>query len=181
MSGTSELPTNIPGVRLFVRLAHADERGSFRRVFSEAEYRPLGLTDSFVEDNVSVSKRGVLRGLHYDFRLAKFVQVLKGEIFDVVVDVRRGSPTFGKWQGFRLTDSGCEQLYVPQGFAHGFYVLSDEAIMSYKQSGAYDPASEGQVLWNDAAIGIAWPLVDAPIVSAKDAAAPPLSAVPATA
>jgi dTDP-4-dehydrorhamnose 3,5-epimerase len=179
VSVTRELPTDIPGVRLFVRPAHADERGCFRRVFSETEYQPLGLTDTFVEDNVSVSKRGVLRGLHYDFRLAKFVQVLKGEIFDVVVDVRRSSPTFGAWQGFRLTASGCEQLYVPRGFAHGFYVLSDEAIMSYKQSGAYDPASEGQLLWNDAEIGIAWPLTDTPIISAKDAAAPPLSAVPA--
>lgn len=177
MSGTSELATNIPGVRLFVRPAHADARGCFRRVFSDAEYHALGLTDTFVEDNVSVSKQGVLRGLHYDFRLAKFVQVLKGEIFDVVVDVRRGSPTFGAWQGFTLTASGCEQLYVPRGFAHGFYVLSDEAIMSYKQSGPYDPSSEGQVLWSDPAIGIDWPLAGAPIVSAKDAAAPPLAAV----
>jgi dTDP-4-dehydrorhamnose 3,5-epimerase len=178
VSGTSELPTTIPGVRLFVRPAHTDERGCFRRVFSDAEYQRLGLTDTFVEDNISVSKRGVLRGLHYDFRLAKFVQVLKGEIFDVVVDVRRSSPTFGAWQGFTLTANGCEQLYVPRGFAHGFYVLSDEAIMSYKQSGAYDPSSEGQVRWNDPAIGIAWPLSVGPIVSDKDAAAALLSAVP---
>jgi dTDP-4-dehydrorhamnose 3,5-epimerase len=178
VSGTTELTTDIPGVRLFVRRAHTDERGSFRRVFSNAEYADLGLTDTFVEDNVSVSKRGVLRGLHYDFRLAKFVQVLKGEIFDVVVDVRRTSPTFGAWQGFALTANGCEQLYVPRGFAHGFYVLSDEAIMSYKQSGAYDPASEGQVRWNDPAIGIDWPVSVEPIVSEKDAAAALLSAVP---
>ena len=178
MPQTVERPTEIPGVRLFVRSGHPDERGSFRRVFSNAEYAALGITDVFVEDNVSVSKRGVLRGLHYDFRLAKFVQVLEGEIFDVVVDVRRGSPTFGRWQGFHLSAQGCEQLYVPRGFAHGFYVLSDKAIMSYKQSDVYDPASEGQVRWNDEAIGISWPLSGAPIISAKDAAAPPLSAVP---
>lgn len=177
MSETMELPTAIPGVRLFARPAHADDRGSFRRVFSRGEYASLGIDDDFVEDNVSVSRRGVLRGLHYDFRLAKFVQVLKGEIFDVVVDVRRSSLTFGRWQGFRLTAQGCEQLYVPRGFAHGFYVLSDEAIMSYKQSGAYDPTSEGQVFWNDPQIGIEWPLSGEPIVSDKDAAAAPLSAV----
>ena len=169
------LETRLPDVRLFVRRAHHDERGEFRRVFSESEYCAVGLHDAFVEDNVSVSKRGVLRGMHYDFRLAKFVQVLVGEVFDVVVDLRRSSPAFGEWESFRLTAGGCQQLYVPQGFAHGFYVLSDVAVVSYKQSAPYDPASEGQVLWNDPAIGIAWPIDAEPIVSEKDRKAPSLS------
>jgi dTDP-4-dehydrorhamnose 3,5-epimerase len=163
--------TRLPGVKLFVRTAHRDERGSFRRIFSQAEYAPAGIDDEFVEDNVSVSQRGVLRGMHYDHRLAKFVQVLAGTIFDVVVDVRRASPTFGKWESFVLTAQGCEQLYVPRGFAHGFYVLSEQAIVSYKQTAPYDPASEGQLLWNDAVVGIAWPLAGEPLLSAKDAAA----------
>lgn len=171
-------PAKLEGVRFLVRPAHADERGIFRRVFSETEYAAAGVHDRFVEDNVSVSKRGVLRGLHYDFRLAKFVQVLQGEVFDVVVDVRRSSPSFGQWEAFRLSADGCEQLYVPRGFAHGFYVTSESAIVSYKQTAPYDPAAEGQVLWSDPEIGIAWPLRGEPVLSAKDAAAPPLRAVP---
>ncbi|HTU82335.1 MAG TPA: dTDP-4-dehydrorhamnose 3,5-epimerase [Candidatus Acidoferrales bacterium] len=168
----------LPGVRLFVRPAHPDERGCFRRVFSESEYAPLGIADRFVEDNVSVSRRGVLRGMHYDFRLAKFVQVLDGAVFDAVVDVRRGSPTFGQWEAFELSAGGCEQLYVPRGFAHGFYVLSERAIVSYKQTAPYDPSSEGQLRWNDPAVGIAWPLAGEPAMSAKDRAAPLLSELP---
>lgn len=178
MSPVVELPTTLPGVRLFRRQANLDNRGSFRRVYSEDEYIAAGLRESFVEDNVSISRRNVLRGLHYDFRLAKFVQVLKGEIFDVVADVRRSSPAFGRWEGFRLTAQGCEQLYVPRGFAHGFYVLSEDAIVSYKQSDTYDPATEGQVRWNDPDLAVAWPLLGEPILSAKDSAAGPLSALP---
>lgn len=171
-------PGTLEGVRLVVRPGHVDARGVFRRVFSESEYAAVGLFDRFVEDNVSVSHENVLRGLHYDFRLAKFVQVLSGEIFDVVVDVRRSSPTFGRWESFTLTAGGCEQLYVPKGFAHGFYVVSGPAVVSYKQTAPYDPAYEGQVLWSDPAIGIEWPLRAHPIISEKDGAAPPLSAVP---
>ena len=170
-----EKPTRLEGVRFFVRPAHPDHRGSFRRVFSETEYREICISDSFVEDNVSVSKQGVLRGLHYDFRLAKFVQVLQGEIFDAIVDVRPSSPSFGAWEGFYLTAQGCEQLYVPRGFAHGFYVLSESAIVAYKQTAPYDPQSEGQVRFDDPEIGISWPLSGAPLISAKDANAPLLS------
>jgi dTDP-4-dehydrorhamnose 3,5-epimerase len=170
-------PTRLEGVKLLVRPGNPDERGSFRRIFSQSEYASVGVHDEFVEDNVSISKGGVLRGLHYDFRLAKFVQVLVGEIFDVVVEVRRESASFGAWESFRLTADGCEQLYVPRGYAHGFYVLSDVAVVTYKQTAPYDPTSEGQVLWNDSAIGITWPIEGDPIVSAKDRAAPPLSAV----
>jgi dTDP-4-dehydrorhamnose 3,5-epimerase len=175
---TEELPTRIEGVRLFARPAHSDERGSFRRVFSESEYRNVGLVDTFVEDNVSTSWKGVLRGLHYDFRLAKFVQVLQGVIFDVVADIRKDSPTFGQWESFRLSAAGCEQLYVPRGFAHGFYVLSDQAVVAYKQTAPYEPTSEGQVAWNDPSLAIAWPLDGLPILSQKDAGAPRLDSVP---
>ncbi len=172
------LPARLPGVKYLMRRARSDERGSFRRVFSQSEYAGVGIDDTFVEDNVSTSQRGVLRGLHYDFRLAKFVQALAGEIFDVVVDVRRSSPTFGRWESFSLTERGCEQLYVPRGFAHGFYVLSESAIVSYKQTAPYDPAAEGQVLWNDPEIGIVWPASGVPILSEKDRTAPPLREVP---
>lgn len=172
-------PSRLPDVKFLVREPVSDERGSFRRLFAAGEYAPAGICDEFVEDNASVSRRGVLRGLHYDVRLAKFVQVLAGEIFDVVVDVRRASPSFGAWESFRITASGGEQLYVPRGFAHGFYVLSETAIVAYKQTAPYDPASEGQVRWNDPAIGIAWPLEGRePLLSAKDAAAPLLRDVP---
>ena len=171
-------PTGFADAKLLVRPAHRDERGEFRRVFSQSEYAVAGVHDAFVEDNVSVSRRGVLRGLHYDFRLAKFVQVLRGEIYDVIVDINKGSETYGRWEGFALTAAGCEQLYVPRGFAHGFYVLSETAIVAYKQTAAYDPACEGGIRWNDPAIGISWPLTGEPIVSAKDRAAPLLAGVP---
>lgn len=172
------LPARLPGVVYLGRPAQRDRRGAFRRIFSQTEYAGVGIEDDFVEDNCSYSVRGVLRGLHYDFRLAKFVQVLDGEIFDAIVDVRRGSPTFGQWESFALTAHGCEQLYVPRGFAHGFYVLSENATVSYKQTAPYDPAAEGQVRWNDPAIGIEWPLAGEPILSEKDRVAPWLAEVP---
>jgi dTDP-4-dehydrorhamnose 3,5-epimerase len=159
-------------VRYFRRPATRDERGSFRRAYSVEEYERLGIGDTFVEDNISTSQNNVLRGLHFDMRLAKFVQVLLGDVFDVVVDVRRGSATFGRWAAFSISAEGCEQLYVPRGFAHGFYVRSEIAIVSYKQTDVYDPGHEGQVRYDDPAIGIAWPFVGTPILSQKDAAAP---------
>jgi dTDP-4-dehydrorhamnose 3,5-epimerase len=165
-------PCRLPGVRLFLRPPNYDDRGSFRRIFSQTEYAVVGCTEEFLEDNVSVSKHGVLRGLHVDARLAKFVQVLDGEVFDVVVDLREGSPTFGSWEGFYLGVTGGEQLLVPRGFAHGFYVTGERAIVAYKQSASYDPDSERQLRWNDPQVGIRWPLDGEPLVSAKDAAAP---------
>jgi dTDP-4-dehydrorhamnose 3,5-epimerase len=168
------LPSRLEGVKYLVREAQADARGSFRRIYSQTEYAAAGISETFVEDNVSISSAGVLRGMHYDFRLAKFVQVLVGEVFDVLVDVRTQSPQFGEWEAFRLSAQGCEQLLVPRGFAHGFYVLSPTAVVSYKQTAAYDPAAEGQVLWCDPAVGIEWPLAATPTLSAKDAAAPTL-------
>jgi dTDP-4-dehydrorhamnose 3,5-epimerase len=168
---TRELPTRLPGLRRFVRDPQRDERGLFRRMFSVTEYEPFAIADTFVEDNISQSHHGVLRGLHFDMRLAKFVQVVFGEVFDAVVDVRHESPTFGKWDGYTLNSSACEQLFVPPGFAHGFYVLSEVAIVSYKQTAPYDPASEGQVFYADPEIGIEWPFTREPIVSQKDRSA----------
>lgn len=170
-------PTIFAEAKLFFPVVHPDRRGTFHHAFSRSEYAPFGISDDFVEDSVSISRKGVLRGLHYDFRLAKFVQVLEGRVYDAIVDVRRGSPTFGKWQSFELSDENHAQLYVPRGFAHGFYTLSERVVFLYKQTGDYDPATEGQVRWNDPAIGIAWPLDGDPILSEKDAAAPPLAAI----
>jgi dTDP-4-dehydrorhamnose 3,5-epimerase len=171
------MPTRLPDVKYLVRRSVDDHRGSFRRVFSQKEYAGI-IDDVFVEDNISTSHRGVLRGLHYDYRMAKFVQALAGDVFDVVLDIRRSSPTFGQWQSFSLTGTGCEQLYVPHGFAHGFYVLSEIAVVSYKQTAAYDPSSEGKVLWNDPELAIPWPLLGEPSLSPKDKVAPPFSALP---
>lgn len=171
-------PTRLDGVKLLVRAAHPDTRGFFRRLYSESEYVEVGITDRFCEDNMSTSRRGVLRGLHYDFRLAKFVQVVEGEIFDVVVDLRRSAPTFGQWEAFRISSRGCEQIYVPRGFAHGFYVLSEFAVVTYKQTEPYDAQREGQVRWDDPDVGVAWPLDGEPILSVKDRAAPALASVP---
>jgi dTDP-4-dehydrorhamnose 3,5-epimerase len=172
------LPSRLPGVKYFVRHAHVDERGSFRRIFSQKEHATVGIDDNFVEDNASTSARGVLRGMHFDFRLAKLVSVVYGEIYDVLVDVRRGEPTFGEWEGFALSASGCQQLYVPRGFAHGFYVLSDTAVVSYRQTDFYDAAFDGALRWDDPDVAIAWPLQGEPIVSLRDSDAPRLADVP---
>jgi dTDP-4-dehydrorhamnose 3,5-epimerase len=171
------VPTRFAEAKLLVRAAHRDERGTFRRVFSTSEYRSAGIHDEFVEDNVSISHRGVLRGLHFAAGLAKFVQVLHGEVFDVIADVRRASPSFGTWEAFRLTGHGCEQLYVPAGFAHGFYVLSESAVVAYKQTAPYDPSTEGQLRWNDPQVGVVWPLDGEPLLSPKDRDAPSLQEI----
>lgn len=157
-----------------------DGRGSFRELFHEARYAEAGVTGPFVQDNLSVSTRGVLRGLHLQNPRAqgKLVTVLEGAVFDVAVDVRRGSPTFGRWAGVELTEENARQLWVPPGFAHGFLVLTDRTLFSYKCTELYSPADEFGVRWDDPDIGIRWP-ADAPQLSAKDAAAPLLRDVPA--
>lgn len=172
------VPTRFPEARLFRAAVHADARGTFARAFSRGEYAAFGIRDDFVEDNVSVSATGVLRGMHYDFRLSKFVQVLAGRAFDAIVDVRRGSPTFGQWDAFELSGENHAQLYVPRGFAHGFYALEGPVVFLYKQSAAYDPAAEGQVRYDDPAVGIAWPFTGEPLLSEKDRSAAGLDAVP---
>ena len=168
-------PTDFAEARIFVPEVFNDERGFFKETYSTAKYRALGLTDEFVQDSVSFSRRNVIRGLHYDVRMSKLVQVLRGRIFDVIVDLRDGSPTSLRWQGFELSEDNHRQLYVPAGFAHGFLALSDEVVFSYKHGALHDPAHERSVRWNDPTLAIAWPLTGDPILSAKDRAAPPLA------
>lgn len=165
---------NLQGVRLFFPTVHADQRGKFFELHRTTTY----VTEPFVQDNCSLSKKGVLRGMHFqlDPPQAKLVTVLSGAIFDVVVDVRPSSPTFGKWLSVTLDDKTHAQLYIPAGFAHGFCALSDEALVTYKMSATYDPARELQFRYDDPAVGIEWPLLN-PILSERDRCAPLLSEV----
>jgi len=150
-----------------------DPRGYFLETYQEERYRGLGLGVRFVQDNLSYSKRGVLRGLHYQVGKAqgKLVWVAKGEIFDVVVDLRKSSPTFGNWFGTRLNGEAATQLYIPEGFAHGFCVTSEEAIVCYKCTDYYSPAHERGIRWDDPDLGIHWP-ASSPSLSPKDAGFP---------
>jgi dTDP-4-dehydrorhamnose 3,5-epimerase len=170
----------IPDVMLFEPRAFADARGEFFESFNRRAFEAAtGLAPDFVQDNQSRSRHGVVRGLHYQlhpFAQGKLVRVVQGAVFDVAVDLRRDSPTFGRWVGEELTAANRRQLWVPPGFAHGFQALAEDTVFLYKTSDFYDPASERAVLWNDPAIGIAWPLPAAAIVNAKDAAAPLLGA-----
>ena len=171
------IPTEIPEVLLLEPRVHQDERGFFlesynRRTFNDA----TGLDIDFVQDNQSFSVRNVLRGLHYQVRQpqGKLVHVVAGEIFDVAVDVRRSSPTFGKWVGITLTGGGHRMIWMPAGFAHGYLVLSEHAIVSYKTTDFYAPKHERTILWSDPGLAIRWPLGATPIVSDKDRRAPAL-------
>ncbi len=171
-------PLAIPDVQLIEPKVFGDHRGFFfesynARAFAEATGCPV----DFVQDNHSRSARGVLRGLHYQIQQAqgKLVRVAMGEIFDVAVDIRRDSPTFGRWVGARLSADNQQQLWVPAGFAHGFMVVSDVAEVLYKATDYYAPAHERSILWNDPAIGIAWPAGIEPVLSAKDEAGVPLA------
>ena len=170
--------TALPGVVIFMPRVFADARGFFAESYHEAHYRAAGLDARFVQDNHSRSKRGVVRGLHFQEPKAqgKLVQALRGRIFDVAVDVRRGSPQFGQWTGVELNDDNHWQLWIPAGFAHGFIALSDEADVLYKCTAPYAPECEHTINWRDPDIAIAWPDAGAaPVVSAKDEAAPPLA------
>lgn len=169
--------TELPGVLLLEPAVHGDLRGFFYEAWNRDTYRGLGIDRTWVQDNVSRSARGVLRGLHYQFRRpqAKLVTVLAGEIFDVAVDVRRSSPTFGRWTAERLSAENRLLLYVPEGFAHGFQVLSETADVQYKVTDFWSAEDERGVAWNDPALAIAWPLAGAPSLSARDARLPPLS------
>ena len=171
-------PTPLSGVILVEPDVHRDARGFFLETYHAAKYKAGGIDASFVQDNHSRSGKGTLRGLHAQWRKpqGKLVRTLQGEIFDVAVDVRPGSPTYGRWFGARLTSDNHHQLWVPAGFIHGFCVLSETAEVEYKCTDLYDPGGELGVRWDDPAIGIDWP-VRAPILSPKDAAAPLLSEV----
>ncbi len=153
-----------------------DERGFFKETYSFDRYRECGIKETFVQDNLSLSHRDVLRGLHGDPRLAKIVGVVRGSAFDVIVDLRPASPTYHRWWGRRLEAAEGKQIYVPRGFLHGFLALENETVLAYKQSAPYDPASELGVAWDDADLGIEWPLAGrSPILSRRDAANPSLA------
>lgn len=164
--------TAIPEVLIIEPKVFGDERGFFYESFNEKAFKEqAGIGDRFVQDNHSRSVRGVLRGLHYQLSQTqgKLVRASLGEIFDVAVDIRQSSPTFGKWVGVALSDANKRMLWVPKGFAHGFLVVSEVAEVLYKATDFYDPASERSIRWDDAALSIAWPEGITPSLSVKDA------------
>lgn len=173
------MPAPLEGVLLIEPMAFTDHRGLFMEAFHQEKYSSVGIERTFVQDNFSHSRKGVLRGLHYQLLRpqAKLIWVIRGEIFDVVVDIRLGSPSFGKWWATVLSSSNRRQLFVPEGFAHGFYVLSPEADVFYKCTDFYDPDDDRGILWNDPTIGIEWP-GRRPILSVKDQGLPLLGQVP---
>ncbi|MHC4973456.1 MAG: dTDP-4-dehydrorhamnose 3,5-epimerase [Planctomycetota bacterium] len=171
-------PTTLPGVLLIEPTIHRDERGWFLETFRRERYAEHGIAGPFVQDSLSFSRRGVLRGLHLQWPRAqgKLVYVAEGEVFDVAVDVRRDSPTFRQWVGHLLSAADGRQMWIPPGFAHGFLVTSEAALLAYKCTEAYDPGGELAIRWNDPALGIEWP-AEGPVLSPRDAAAPLLSEI----
>ncbi len=170
------IPTALPGVLIIEPEVLGDERGFFLETYHQRRYAEAGLPKGFVQDNHSRSVPGTLRGLHYQLRYpqGKLVRCIRGTIYDVAVDIRRGSPTFGKWIGVELSEENQRQLYVPPGFAHGYCVPAVLSEMEYKCTEYYHPEDEHGVIWNDPAIEIAWPITT-PILSARDSAHPTLS------
>lgn len=170
-------PTTLADILVLEPTTFRDDRGWFLEFYNAARFASLGLPSTFVQDNQSLSRRGVVRGLHYQLRepQGKLVRCIRGTIFDVAVDIRRSSPTFGKWTGVELSAENKLMLWIPPRFAHGFSVLSDEAEVLYKCTTLWDQPSDRSLLWNDPALAIDW-RVRTPIVAPKDAAAPPLAA-----
>ena len=171
---------DIAGLIIIEPKIFGDARGFFVETWNRKRYQELGIDADFVQDNLSFSRRGTLRGLHFQNPApqGKLLQVLQGEVFDVAVDIRRSSPTFGKWHGLMLTSENKRQFYIPPGFAHGFAVLSETALFQYKCTEFYSPKDELALRWDDPAIGIQWPLKD-PLLSERDTRALPLSQLPA--
>ncbi|MBK6687058.1 MAG: dTDP-4-dehydrorhamnose 3,5-epimerase [Deltaproteobacteria bacterium] len=171
------IKTDLPEVLVLEPKVYGDDRGFFLETYHRQRYRDVGVDVDFVQDNHSKSAQGVLRGMHWQVARpqAKLVWCISGKIYDVAVDVRPGSPNFGKWTGVELDSDNKRQIYVPAGFAHGFCALSEGVQIIYKCSDLYDPSDEGGVIWNDPAIGIRWPISE-PVLSTKDAVLPPLSA-----
>lgn len=167
--------TKLPGVIIVEPKVFGDSRGFFQETWQKARYENIGIKETFVQDNLSFSTRGVLRGLHFQNpnSQGKLVSVFQGEVFDVAVDIRVDSPTFGQWSGVHLSGENHRQLWVPPGFAHGFCVLSDTAYFMYKCTDVYNPLAEGGILWNDPDIGIEWPLKEVTL-SDKDKVYPRL-------
>jgi dTDP-4-dehydrorhamnose 3,5-epimerase len=172
------VPSAIPGVIIVEPDVHQDRRGFFLETYHAGRYRAGGIPDVFVQDNQSRSTVGTVRGLHLQLQRpqGKLIRVIEGEIFDVAVDVRRGSPTFGRWVGVRLSADNFRQCYIPKGFAHGFAVVSEVAQVEYKCTDVYDAASEIGIAWDDPAIGIEWP-VSNPVLSDRDKRHPRLADV----
>ena len=172
-------PTKIPDVVILTPNVFGDPRGFFMETYRDSEFTEAGIGQKFVQENHSASQKGVLRGLHYQIRQAqgKLMRAIAGEIFDVAVDIRRSSPTFGQWVGIILSAENKLQLWIPPGFAHGFYVLSENAEVTYKVTDYYAPEWDRSILWSDPQIGIDWPLLDGlpPSLSAKDINGKPLA------
>ncbi|UOE80903.1 dTDP-4-dehydrorhamnose 3,5-epimerase [Vibrio splendidus] len=166
------IETNIPDVKIIEPRVFGDERGFFMETWQQEKFEELvtGKPTLFVQDNHSKSTQGILRGLHYQLEntQGKLVRVVSGEVFDVAVDLRKDSSTFGQWVGVRLSAENKRQLWIPEGFAHGFYVMSEEAEFVYKCTNYYAPQYEVSLLWSDSEVGIDWPINDAPILSQKD-------------
>ena len=171
--------TELPGVMILEPKVFGDARGFFLETWNQERYREAGIPAGFVQDNLSFSGKGTLRGLHFQNPNAqgKLVQVLQGEVYDVAVDIRQGSPTFGKWVGVTLSAENRRQVFIPAGFAHGFCVISDNALFSYKCTDIYNPKAEVTIIWNDPDIGIDWPVTE-PELSEKDRLANRLSQLP---
>ncbi|MGQ0635596.1 MAG: dTDP-4-dehydrorhamnose 3,5-epimerase [Planctomycetaceae bacterium] len=169
------IASELPGVIVIEPKVFEDERGFFMETYHQPRFAEAGIDASFVQDNHSRSRRGVLRGLHYQIRHAqgKLVRAIRGEIYDVAVDLRKSSPMFGRWVGVTLSEANRRQLYVPPGFAHGFCVVSDVAEVLYKTTDVYHPEAERTLLWNDPAVAVAWPVKE-PVVSEKDQRGVPL-------
>jgi dTDP-4-dehydrorhamnose 3,5-epimerase len=172
------IPTNLPDVIEVIPDVYSDSRGYFLETYQNIRYKANGIKFSFVQDNLSYSKKNTLRGLHFQHPngQGKLIQVVKGEIYDVAVDVRRNSPTFGQWVGVVLSDTDIKQLFVPAGFAHGFYVISKEAYVLYKCTEYYSSECELGILWSDPFIGIDWP-TQTPLISPKDGRNLPLNEI----
>jgi len=172
------IETSLPGALILEPQVFGDSRGFFYESYHQARYRDAGVRGDFIQTNVSRSAKGVLRGLHYQWPnpQGKLVSVLEGEVFDVAVDIRQGSPNFGQWTGVMLTADNHRHFWIPEGFAHGFCVLSEFATFTYQCTALYDPAADAGVRWNDADIGIDWPISE-PLLSDKDAKTPLLKDV----
>ena len=170
--------TKLDGLLIVEPNLFGDQRGFFMETYQQERYGQAGIGDTFVQDNISYSEAGTLRGLHFQHPhdQAKLVQVLQGEIYDVALDIRRSSPTFGQWVGVVLSDANKKQLYIPAGFAHGFCVTSKSALFHYKCSDYYAPLDEGGIVWNDPVLRIDWP-AENPILSERDRAFPTLKEI----
>ena len=180
MEKFQKIETSIEGIYIIEPTVFGDNRGYFMETYSKSEFEKIGLDYEFIQDNQSKSKKGVLRGLHFQAQhsQAKLVRCIRGEVFDVAVDLRPGSKTYGKWEGVILSEENKKMFMIPRGFAHGFLVLSDEAEFTYKVDNIYDAASEGGLAWNDVQVGIKWPFGDIKpeelITSEKDSKWPSL-------